>query len=155
MILRRVQIRLAGLALLGWIVCEMLLFYAATRTIGVLPPIGLMALKGFAGLALLVFSMRRAFAGVLRAPGRRGLYGGINALFAAAGAGLILLPGFLASLAGLALFSPSVRSALLRRIVGGRRRDRDRSIITLDRREWADLTGEEGPRPDRGGRLPP
>lgn len=138
MIFERKHLRLAALGLIGWIVVETVLFVAATRTIGVLATLLFMALKGFGGLLLFVVSIKGALSDFTR-PSRR-MTGLSGAAFRALGALLILVPGFLAPLVGVALFSPSVRSGLLRLVRHGRRQNAREVIVSLERTEWREVS---------------
>lgn len=150
MIVRRWHLRMAALGVLGWIIAEALLFYAATRSIGVMATILFMALKGLGGLALFAIAVRTVLRNLARTGRRRGLPGAAHAGFAALGALLILVPGFLAPLLGVALYSPSARLGLLRFLK--RRRERDRSVLTLDRSEWREVSARRPRRTRRGNR---
>lgn len=129
-----------------YISVECFLFWLVAREIGILPVMAFVTLKGLAGFALFAGQLRSVFTGFALNPVRRGLGGLGSAGFGALGAFLILLPGFLSTLAGLALFAPSVRALLLR----WARREKGRSardeVITLDANEWRDLGSRKKPR---------
>ncbi len=114
-----------------WLVAEWLLFGLISRHIGWFLTILLSILKGGLGLFLLGFVLRRMqlnFRDILQSgEGRLRLAEPLLAIF---GAILICLPGFVASLAGLALFSPSIRAWLLRRF--GRQNSSDFIDLSSD-----------------------
>ena len=155
MILRKRHLRLAGFAGLAWIVLESLLFYVSVGAIGVFPTLALLTLKGIGGLFLLVISLRWAFRGMAIQPGRRGLGGAASALFSAAGALLILVPGFASTLLGLALFSPSLRAALTRLLWREKKRGGREAIVTLDPGEWREVSVRKPRRPRKSRSIAP
>jgi UPF0716 family protein affecting phage T7 exclusion len=133
-----------GLAALGWIVAESVLVYAATKTFGVLPVFAFLTFKGLGGLLILAISFKAILTTLTLRNARRGLSGAAAALFSAAGAALILLPGLMTTFAGIALFSPSVRDWLTTSV---KRRGRTRDqILSLDPSEWSEVRPESNRR---------
>lgn len=147
MILTRGILRIIFLACIGWIAVECVLFYLLAGTIGFLPATMVMVVKGIGGFLLLGANLRAILGKVGLHDLRNGLAAISDASFAALGAFLIMLPGCLTTLAGLALFSPSIRMALVRRMNREKRHaDRD-GVISLDASEWSEISkvGEEQP----------
>lgn len=145
MVLTRRHLRLALLAGLGWILAESILFWLTARQIGFFPTLLFLTGKGVIGFFLLAANLRTILGRVALKQWRHGLGQLGSASFAALGAFLIFLPGFLTTLAGLALFSHSVRAGVVRwlkREKTGRNRD---EIITLDANEWREI-GRRKPR---------
>ncbi len=129
-----------GWTVVLWIALEAVLFWLFSGTFGVLATIAALALKGVVGLMLLVAHLRSVMAGLAGSLLSRGLSGLGSTGFAALGAFLIVLPGFLTTLAGLALFSPSVRLWLVNTV---RRRGQKRGgdgTITLEAGEWQEVS---------------
>ncbi len=129
-------------ALALWLALEFFAFVAVAQTIG----LGGALLAGFltslAGFALLRQSsgetlglMRRAWAGE---PPRDGALA--EGLIGALGALLLILPGFLSDLVGLAFAAPSLRQWAARRVMDGkifvRRRAAAPGVIDLNPGEW-------------------
>jgi UPF0716 protein FxsA len=105
------------IVLVVWLACEVLAFvFVASRVglggailIGIATTlIGLMTLRRISAGALR--SLRQAIAGTEPKPGAM-----LDGALAALGATLLILPGFLSDLVGLALAAPSVRQWLARR----------------------------------------
>lgn len=145
MIVTRRHLRLAALAALGWFLVEALLFYLLGRAIGFFPAILLLAAKGLFGFALFARNMRAILGKVALGSLRNGLAAVSDAGFAAAGAFLIFLPGLLTTLAGLALFSPSLRAGLMRWV----KREKGRGapadgVLSLDASEWREIDRDRG-----------
>lgn len=154
-----------GPALAIWLAVEMLAFVAVAQAIGV----GGAILIGL-GTSLLGFSLlrentmatfaqvRAAFAAETSQTGSRGgpkLPDGVLAegLIGALGALLLILPGFVSDLVGLAMTTPSVRKALADRVrsedpLAPRRRDVPPGVIDLNPGEWraSDSSSERRPR---------
>jgi UPF0716 family protein affecting phage T7 exclusion len=124
---------------LGWLGLEVVLFWLAAGTFGFLPTLALMALKGVGGFLLLMRHIRSVIRSLAVNPFHRGLTGIGSSGFAALGALLILLPGFTPALAGLALFSPSVRMGIVKWLRSEKRRSPSEDIVTLDAREWREI----------------
>ena len=131
--------RLAAFFGLCWIALECLLFWLAAGAVGVLPVLAFVTLKGFAGFMLFARGLRGIFGNLAANPVRNGLSGLGTAGFNAAGAFLIFLPGFGATLAGLALCAPSVRGAILSWVNREKRRGGRDAIVTLDTKEWREV----------------
>lgn len=124
---------------LGWIAAECFLFWLAAGAVGVLPVLAFVTLKGIGGFMLFASSLRGIFSSLANNPIRNGLSGLGTAGLTALGAFLIFLPGFGATLAGLALFAPSVRGALLSWVNREKRRSGRDTIVTLDTKEWREV----------------
>jgi UPF0716 family protein affecting phage T7 exclusion len=126
----------ALLFFLAWLIFEWLIFSAIAVRLGFFLTIFLYVAKGGLGLVLLAFAFRRIGLSRGRIASARNLTGVAGELAAMAlGAILIAIPGILPTLAGLALFSPSVRKRLGRWFLqreagGGRARNPDE--IDLD-----------------------
>lgn len=139
MIITQRLFRRAAFAGVLFIGVECVLFWLAGQQLGILPVMAFVTLKGFAGFALLVVHLRSALRGIALNPLRRGLSGLGSAGAGALGAFLIALPGFLTTLMGLALFSPTMRARAVRWMQREKRRSGRDEIITLDADEWRDL----------------
>ncbi|WP_330083685.1 FxsA family protein [Methylocystis iwaonis] len=148
--------KLIGLALGLWLALEILAFAFVLRAIGLLAAI----LLGLGTTALGLADVKGLLAvwrerGKWRAEGAM-LDGAIQA-FASF---LLILPGFASDVAGLALKSPSVRSAVLDRIRNrGKGPDKPGGPSTIDLapHEWKHLTKSGRPKrkrkkPDEGGK---
>ena len=106
---RRLPIRLKWLVI-GWLAAEFLVFLALVRTIG----LGNTILLGLATTVLGIGMVRRigaeALMGLSRATDGAQAPGALaDGMLAGIGAFLLILPGFVANAAGLALAAPSVR----------------------------------------------
>lgn len=117
-----------GLVAVVWLAAEILAFYLVAHALGLLVAI----LLGIATTMLGLSEVRR-LAQFWRARGGGGatLDGALQAL----GSFLLILPGFASDFAGLALKSPSVRSALTERL-RSRGRDGAPGVIDLAPHEW-------------------
>lgn len=114
---RPIATLLFGFAAL-WMVAEWLLFGLIADQIGWFPTIVLAIFKGGFGLVLLGYVLRRMQLN-LRSMSRENVSFSLGEpLLAILGAVLICLPGFVATVIGLALFAPSIRSALIGRFQG-------------------------------------
>lgn len=108
-------------AVLAWLVAEFAVFALLVRAIG----LGGTVLLGLATTVLGIVLLRRVgletVRGLRRAAEGSRPPGGVlpDGLLAGAGALLLIIPGFLANAAGLALSAPSLRGQLLSRFGGG------------------------------------
>jgi UPF0716 family protein affecting phage T7 exclusion len=136
------MIRLSPLTLLiavvGWIAAEMFAFHLVAGWTGGLLAFLLFVLKSVAGFAFvgqLVRQKLRGFAGfrIVSLEGAAATEASLKVL----GAALLIVPGFLAGLIGLALLTPSFRGALLGR---ARRRQPGPREIELSDGDWRDTT---------------
>lgn len=142
MVITRRLLRLAGFGALAWLVIEVVLFYLLGNAIGFLPATLLMMGKGVIGFVLLAGHLRTILSKAALSNLTNGLAAVSDAGFAALGAFLIFLPGIVTTLAGLALFSPSIRHALVKWLKREKSRpgvDRD-GILSLDPSEWREIT---------------
>lgn len=137
--------KLVGLALGLWLALEIFAFAFVLRAVGLLVAVAL----GLGTTALGLADVKRLFAvwrerGKLRAEGAL-VDGALQALASL----LLILPGFASDVAGLALKSPSVRTALLARLRnrGAAARAAGPQTIDLAPHEWKHLT--PGGRPKR------
>ena len=117
---------LLPLLILALPLAEIACFILVGRRIGLWPTLGLVVLSGVAGIVL----MRLQGFGVLARLRRTGAEGGVPgkelldaAMIVLAGV-LLLIPGFLTDIVGLALFIPPVRTFLWNRLV--------RNIVVVD-----------------------
>ena len=139
------------LGLFGWLALELTAFMAVVQTIGVAGALFLGFATSLAGFALLrqtgtsaLDHLRSAFSG---APQRQDAM--FDGLIRAIAAFLLILPGFISDLAGLALAAPSFRQVLARRFGGagaipaaGYAR---REIVDLAPEEWTSFDRQAGP----------
>jgi UPF0716 protein FxsA len=140
------------LGLFGWLALELTAFLAVVQTIGVAGALLLGLSTSLAGFALLrqagtsaLDQLRSAFSGGAPQPQDAMLDGLIRAIAAF----LLILPGFISDLAGLALAAPSLRQVLARRFggagavpAGGNAR---RKIVDLAPDEWTSFDRQTGP----------
>ena len=106
------------LGLFGWLALELTAFMAVVETIGLAGALLLGFATSLAGFALLrqtgtgaLNHLRSAFSGAPQ--GQDAMFDG---LIRAIAAFLLILPGFISDLAGLALAAPSLRQMLVRRL---------------------------------------
>ena len=139
------------LGLFGWLAAELTAFMAVVQTIGVAGALLLGLATSLAGFALLrqtgtsaLDHLRSAFSG---APQNQDAI--FDGLIRAIAAFLLILPGFVSDLAGLALAAPSLRQMLVRRSGGagavpaaGYAR---RKIVDLAPEEWTSFDRQAGP----------
>jgi len=138
------------LGLFGWLALELTAFMAVVQTIGVAGALLLGLTTSLAGFALLrqtgtsaLDHLRSAFNGAPQ--GQDAIFDGLIRAFAAF---LLILPGFVSDLAGLALAAPSLRQMLIRRFSGavvpatGYAR---RKIVDLAPEEWKSFDRHAGP----------
>jgi UPF0716 protein FxsA len=139
------------LGLFGWLALELTAFLAVAETIGVAGALLLGFATSLAGFALLrqigtgaLNHLRSAFSGAPQ--GQDAMFDG---LIRAIAAFLLILPGFISDLAGLALAAPSLRQMLVRRFGGadavpaaGYAR---RKIVDLAPEEWTSFDRQAGP----------
>ncbi len=152
----RLHPRLLLAAGLGWIGLEFVLFWLCVQSIGVFPTLAFLTIKGGIGIILLATTLRGVFRTVVEGRFRQGVSHFGSALFVAAGALLVLLPGFLSTFAGLALFSPSARTSIFRMIRRGRRKSGRETIVALDPSEWRDVSaGKQKKRNSRSSAIVP
>lgn len=151
--------KLLAVALSGWLILEVVAFALVVQFLGVLAAIALgvsTTLLGLSDVKRLLAYLRtrvgkpkdeaKAKARVdkpgVDKSGANMLDGGLHAL----GSLLLILPGFVSDLVGLALKSPSIRASVAERI-----RDRDNSrkgprTIDLAPNEWKALSHRDGKR---------
>jgi UPF0716 protein FxsA len=139
------------LGLFGWLALELTAFMAVAETLGFAGALLLGFATSLAGFALLrqtgtgaLNHLRSAFSG---AP--QGQVAVFDGLIRAIAAFLLILPGFISDLGGLALAAPSLRQMLVRRLGGadavpaagsGRRK-----IVDLAPEEWTSFDRQAGP----------
>lgn len=152
MIVTRRHLRFALFAGLGWIAAEAFLFWLMAGAIGFFPTLLLLTVKGIGGFMLLAANLRGILGKVALGDLRNGLAAVSDAGFAALGAFLIFLPGFLTTLAGLALFAPSLRMGLVRWLRREKKRGGSDGILSLDPQEWREV---ETPQPPLAQGDPP
>jgi len=143
MVVMRRHLRLALAAGLAWIVIESLLFWLTARQIGFFPTLLFLTGKGLVGFVLLAANLRAILGKVALSRWSQGLTQLGPAAFAALGAFLIFLPGFLTTFAGLALFSPSVRGKVMRWARAEKKRSRRDEVLTLDPEEWREISSRK------------
>ncbi len=121
-----------------WFVLEWVLFGLISHMIGVFPTVLVSIFKGGFGIILLSIVLRR-FLGSMRS-GLFNLQNGFRGSLmepslAVLGSILICLPGFLASIVGLALFAPSFRAM----IMGWSRKKAASDTIDLAQNEYHEV----------------
>ena len=109
-----------GLLIL-WMVAEYILFGLISAQIGWFPTIVIAIFKGGAGLVLLGYVLRRMQLNLRDLSKENARISIGEPLLAILGAILICLPGFVATVFGIALFAPSIRSLVLQRFQKNRR----------------------------------
>jgi len=120
-----------------WLVLEWLLFSLIAGQIGWFATIVLAIFKGGFGLILLGVVLRQMQTGLRNLDdGRHSLRLG-EPLLAILGAILICLPGFVATIIGLALFAPSIRLAILNRF--GQHRQTNPGMIDLGPQDYREI----------------
>jgi UPF0716 protein FxsA len=139
------------LGLFGWLALELAAFMAVVQTIGVAGALFLGLATSLAGFALLrqtgsnaLDRLRSAFSG---APQSQDIM--LDELIRAIAAFLLILPGFISDLVGLALAAPSLRQLLARRFGGAgavpARVYARREIVDLAPEEWTSFDRQAGP----------
>jgi UPF0716 protein FxsA len=135
---------LLALALISWLFAELFAFFAVAQAIGFSGALLVGLVTTLAGFVLLrqtgdgvLGSLRAAASGAPRANS-----GVADGLIRALAAVLLILPGFLSDLAGLALAAPSIRQILARRFRGATihaspQRPRNPTVVDLAPNEWA------------------
>jgi UPF0716 protein FxsA len=120
-----------------WLFAECIVFLAVVQTIGLIGAIALGVLTSCLGATMLrrvgagaVMALRQAANGLEPSDG-----GLLDGSLIALGGVLLLLPGFLSDMVGIALASPSFRQWLARRF-SGRSRRRRIEVIDLSPQEW-------------------
>ena len=104
-----------------WLVLEYVLFGLIAGQIGWFPTIVIAIFKGGFGLILLGYVLRRMQLNLRDLSKENARISVGEPLLAIFGAILICLPGFVATVFGLALFAPSIRSLILTRVMKNRR----------------------------------
>lgn len=131
-------IRAGLILLLGWLALEAALLHLVAERIGWGSTIAALTVKGGLGLLILGWLTMR---GLGRLRGRLDpadmLQKGISAGFGISSAILIALPGLVPTTLGIALFSPSLRSWILRRFSA--KQPSNPREIALDEGEWREL----------------
>jgi UPF0716 protein FxsA len=134
-------------AFAGWIALEIIAFNLVASWTGGGVAFFLLVMKSVVGALVVKRIVSRKILDVLRRGGRTVILEGREATEAwlkGLGGALLIVPGFVSGLAGLALLTPSVRRALASR-GGGRAADpRD---IDLDSGDWREIED------DRRGRI--
>lgn len=146
--------------ILAWPLLEIAAFIIVGAKVGVLGTLVLTIATSALGALLLRLEGTRALTAMfddLRAERKPKV---ADAALIALGGALLVLPGFVSDIVGLALFLPFVRGALIRYLAAHAdwvvvERSQTR-VYDLDPSEWS-ATRDEPKRPDEGGprRLPP
>ena len=123
--------RLALIAIALWIALELLVLKAMIGRIGIGLTLTLLILKGGLGLVALALLTARS----ARKLGQEA-FGSFG--FRIASGVLIALPGFVASLAGLALFSPSLRGFIGKLIAKNKGTPRSDGVLDLSPDQWTE-----------------
>lgn len=142
-LLTRRLVRAGLIVLAGWLLLEIALFQLVAARVGWGMTLGFISIKGGIGLLLIGFLAWRGLtrlkslalkplAKVIPGEAR------FQALFGIASGILITLPGFLPSLVGVALFSPSLRRVLLARFSGSAAKPTPKDF-DLDSGEWHEI----------------
>ncbi|MFM9974971.1 MAG: FxsA family protein [Beijerinckiaceae bacterium] len=141
---RRPSYFLTGLMI--WLALEIIAFWSIIQVFGILGAFLLALLTTIAGIAILrnlgrgaANALRKTLEGKELASGRM-LDGALTAL----GAVLLILPGFVSDLAGLALAAPSLRQFLARRFGGtvAVHKPPKPDIVDLGPEEWQSIEGQ-------------
>jgi UPF0716 protein FxsA len=146
------RLRHVKLMLLGWLLAEVLLFILVVRMLG----FGGAVLLGIATSVVGIATLRRLGASAVNllrgnVAGSGGSEGAVpDGLLAALGAFLLIVPGFVSDLAGLALATPSVRHRILARL--GSRGPAGPKVVRRRTDGVVDLTPNEWSVVDRPGR---
>jgi UPF0716 protein FxsA len=137
------------LGLFGWLALELTAFMAVVQTIGVAGALLLGLATSLAGFALLrqtgtsaLDHLRSAFSGAPQSQDAM-----FDGLIRAIAAFLLILPGFISDLAGLALAAPSLRQMLVRRSggTGAVPAAARRKTVDLAPDEWTSFDRQAGP----------
>ena len=139
--------KLIGLALGVWLALEILAFAVVLRSLGLVAAIAL----GLGTTALGLSDVKRMLS-VWRERGKARRDGAmLDGVLQALGSLLLILPGFASDVAGLALKSPSVRTAIAARLKSGGKAGADDGPQTIDLapHEWKHLTASGRPRRKR------
>ena len=138
--------RIGLVFLIAWIAIELVLMKLVANRFGWGTTILLHALKGGFGMMLLGWLTMRGLVR-LRAGVETGqvAHDAVNGAFAIASAVLIAIPGLAPSLLGIALFSPSLRSWIMRRFALTER-PTDPRQIDLDAADWRETRKPRKPR---------
>jgi UPF0716 protein FxsA len=138
------------LGLFGWLALELAAFMAVVQAVGVAGALFLGFATSLAGFVLLrqtgtsaLDHLRSAFSG---GPQRQDAM--FDGLIRAVAAFLLILPGFISDLAGLALAAPSLRQMLARRFGGAAAPTAGyarREIVDLAPEEWTSFDRQPGP----------
>ncbi len=142
-----------ALGLFAWLGLELAAFFAVAQIIGVGGALLLGLATSFAGAALLrqtgtsaLKHVRSSFEGAPQRPGTM-----IDGLLRALAAILLIIPGFISDLVGLALAAPSLRQILARRFGGngsaGFQTCESHGVVDLAPEEWASI--DQPPSPSR------
>lgn len=133
-----------GWLIIGWFVLEIAAVALLVSRLGVLATVAIGLATTLLGVMLLrqigfsaALGLRAALDG--REPGEGAMLAGV---LAALGAVLLILPGFVSDLAGLALSVPAARGWLMRRFAipaAARRRAAQPGVIDLDEADWRSL----------------
>jgi UPF0716 protein FxsA len=133
--------RFLAAGLTAWLVIEIVVFMLIVEFIGLLPAILLgvaTTLLGLADVKRLLLYIRSRIGRPKKGSKPGGLVdGGLQAL----GSFLLMIPGFVSDLAGLALKSPSIRAGVAERIRTGSKR-KGPPIIDLSPNEWKNIRHE-------------
>lgn len=125
---------------LPWLVLEAILLALVIHRFGWGLTILALIVKGIGGLALLGYLAARGMRRMTRGgPREMGAASVVGAGFRFASALMIAAPGFIPALVGLALFSPSVRTRILRLIGNRGARQADPRIIDLEDSAWSEV----------------
>ena len=135
--------------ILAWLALEIGIFWLVVQLLGLLGAVLLGLLTSLAGIAVLrnlgygaASALRKALDGKELANGRM-----LDGALTAVGAALLILPGFVSDLAGLALAAPSLRQWLARRFGGPvptGKPSAGPSVIDLEPKEWQSIKGRAG-----------
>jgi len=123
----------AGFVLLGgWFVLEFALMKLVAARIGWEATLAFLSIKGGVGLVLMGIVAWRGLVAIRAGAGVQAAFGVVSAV-------LITLPGLALPLLGIALFTPSLQAAILKRLMRRREPQGPPRALDLDEAEWREI----------------
>lgn len=132
------MVRAGSILLAGWLLLEIALLQLVAARIGWGATLAFLSIKGGLGLLVIGIMTVRGFSRLKSISQLKPGATGLRTIFGVVSGILITLPGLIPPLLGIALFSPSLQHAVLRRFPGAKQAAPSRDI-DLDEGEWREV----------------
>jgi UPF0716 family protein affecting phage T7 exclusion len=132
------MVRAGGILLAGWLLLEIALLQLVAARVGWGVTLAFLSIKGGIGLLVIGIMTVRGFSRLKSISQLKPGTMGLRTIFGVVSGILITLPGLIPPLLGIALFTPSLQHAVLRRFLGAKETVQSKDI-DLDESEWREV----------------